>query len=152
MRKPWRESTKTHEVVKLDPIEVCESYGIVSSSNKQLVYELMKTAYVLGVKSISAPLVGVNKRLLVFYSEVRGNWVTMYDPVILHSSNQVARRWEKCCVYPDVNQEKSRSSRITVSFKNIDGKIGTAQFVEFDAFLIQHEMDHLVGKSWRDLK
>lgn len=146
---PWNEKTKVLTVLSPDQLskEKAETVTNIKDVNKQLFYQLAKTAYYNKVESISAPQVGINKRVLVYRSQ-DGRWKAMYNPSIVYLQGEQALRWEKCCSYPNKNMQKSRINRATIQFWNHEEKMMVVTFTNIDLSHILHELEHLDGQVW----
>jgi peptide deformylase len=54
--------------------------------------------------------------------------------------------WKETCLsVPEFDVEVDRAKHITVEWKTPDGQPRRADFHEFEAVIVQHELDHLVG-------
>jgi peptide deformylase len=54
---------------------------------------------------------------------------------------------EKCLSVPNRIRRMTRSRSVTVEWRTPTGETQTRQFMGYDAVVVQHEMDHLDGKT-----
>ena len=92
---------------------------------------------------LSAPQIGVNKRVLVWRDE-NGNWNTMINPIILQKKE--IRQCKESCLSVNGDYLVSRYRVIEVIYFDKNFKSKKAKFFNFPAEIIQHEIDHLNGK------
>ncbi len=69
----------------------------------------------------------------------------MINPEILEKSQEMTVEEEACLSLPDLRGNVARHKKITVSYIDEDGKAKTKKYSDFDAIIIQHEIDHLDG-------
>lgn len=69
----------------------------------------------------------------------------MINPEIIEKSQEMTVEEEACLSLPDLRGNVSRHKKITVSYIDEDGKQKTKKYSDFDAIIIQHEIDHLDG-------
>lgn len=71
------------------------------------------------------------------------------NPMIVHASEgaqQLAGKGEGCLSFPyKFNAPVARHESVTVEFYDFDGEKHTEEFVGYEAIVIQHEFDHLLG-------
>lgn len=74
----------------------------------------------------------------------------MINPEITEKSQEMTVEEEACLSLPDMRGNVSRHKKITVSYWDEDGKVKTKKYSDFDAIIIQHEVDHLDGVLFID--
>jgi len=95
---------------------------------------------------ISAPQVGINKRLIVLdCTEEKNNTVYIINPVITWQSREISQSPEACLSYPGLVMPVSRPKRIKVEGVDLDGKKISFEASGLYARCICHEVDHLDG-------
>lgn len=72
------------------------------------------------------------------------------NPTILAQYEEVDFIGEGCLSIPGTSATTQRYRKLTLSWVNKKGTTNTGNFEDFDAFAIQHEMDHLNGKLYID--
>ncbi|ADE87120.1 peptide deformylase [Rhodobacter capsulatus] len=100
---------------------------------------------------LAAPQIGVMLRLAVVdASEARGQAILMANPEVLHASGQMREHDEASPNLPGVWATISRPRAVTVRFLNAAGEIEERDFVHLWATSVQHQIDHLNGKTYVD--
>lgn len=117
-----------------------------SDEVKQLATDMLYTMYVSGGIGLSAPQVGVSKRLFVM--DVAGtelNKCAFANPTIVKATGLVTSE-EGCLSFPGLYVNKTRHKIIKVkAFDVLAGKYITYKAHGKEAICIQHEMAHLNG-------
>ena len=112
---------------------------------KRLVSDMFETMYAARGVGLAAPQVGVSKRLFVMDCsggrdpEAR---VALVNPVVLSVEGEQTGD-EGCLSFPGIYIEVERSRFIEVEARNANFEPVTFQARDFDARIIQHELDHL---------
>jgi len=117
---------------------------------KELVHEMFETMYGSGGAGLAAPQVGHLLSIFVAHWSVEDGPVCMVNPVIVSSSGS-SRDTEGCLSLPGLNAPIDRAASVTVSWKDLDGEDQTRTFKGLGARVIQHEIDHLLGRTLLDL-
>ena len=100
---------------------------------------------------LAAPQIGIEMRLAVVdASEKRGQAVRMANPEVLHASVQMRQHDEASPNLPGVWAPISRPRAVTVRFLNEQNEIEDRDFVGLWATSVQHQIDHLNGKTYVD--
>lgn len=100
---------------------------------------------------LAAPQIGIMQRLAVVdASDKRGQAVRMANPQILHASIQMRAHDEASPNLPGVFARIERPRAVTVRFLNDQGQIEDRDFVGLWATSVQHQIDHLDGKTYLD--
>jgi len=74
----------------------------------------------------------------------------MINPKITEKSKETIL-WEEACIsLPNCTGMVKRHKAITVEFVDIQGKRQIKKYKEFNAVIIQHEIDHLDGILFMD--
>jgi len=123
--------------------EVAEPVTVFDEEERQLAVLLQNTMARLDLTALSAPQVGVSKRISVVNL---GQAVVMVNPEILDQSGSITGL-EECPSLPqeDFRIEVTRSERVTVRYMTLEGKESTLEAAGQNARIIQHEIDHLNG-------
>ena len=94
---------------------------------------------------LAAVQVGVLQRVLVLIAN--GTVLQMVNPTIKSASRLRIEHTEKCLSYPGIRKKTNRSRQVVVTYRTPLGQTCTHTFLGFDAIVVQHEMDHLDGKT-----
>lgn len=93
---------------------------------------------------LAAPQVGVPMRGFVMICQ-SGHRLKVVNPKITDRGKIVNSKQEGCSSIPNKRFNKKRSKRIKVEFRNEIGEFIKMELRNFDAFVFQHENDHLNG-------
>ncbi|MFP1643757.1 peptide deformylase [Pontitalea aquivivens] len=100
---------------------------------------------------LAAPQIGIMLRLAVVdASDKRGQAIRMANPEVLHASIQLRKHEEASPNLPGVSALIERPRAVTVRFLNDTGEIEERDFVGLWATSVQHQIDHLNGKTYLD--
>jgi peptide deformylase len=97
---------------------------------------------------LAANQIGLDMGLFVMKLESKEPLVII-NPVILEKTVR-AKSVEGCLSIPSSKLPIFRASKLTLEFYNTQGHKQTRKFSGLDAFVIQHEIDHLNGISLFD--
>ena len=119
---------------------------------KKLCLDMIDTMYSHSGVGLAAPQVGVLKRVVVMDCSDDGEKspVTLINPEIVWSSEEVSKFEEGCLSIPHIREEIKRPSSVQVKFTDISGILKVSYFKGLWATCIQHEIDHLNGKLFID--
>jgi len=107
-----------------------------------LVRDLHDTLNVSGGVGLSAPQIGVHKRVIFISCEQFAG--EMINPII-KEMNDVKRLPEGCLSFPGVSEDIERCDNIVVEYTKLSGEKITEKFTGLPAQVVQHEVDHLDG-------
>ena len=117
---------------------------------RQLVEDMVETMYDAQGIGLAATQVNVHRRLLVLdVSENQDTPRVYVNPEIIARSGEETCE-EGCLSVPGIYAEVSRSERITVSARDVDGQSFEEALEGMHAICVQHEIDHLDGKLFVD--
>jgi peptide deformylase len=115
----------------------------------QRVADMAETMYAAPGVGLAAPQVGDGRRMVVIdsgdHDGMRSGLLRMVNPVIVARSEQTLVWPETCLSVPDLEVRVTRNVRVTVSWREPNGEEKNQEFVEYEAVIIQHELDHLEG-------
>jgi len=109
--------------------------------------ETMRAAPGIG---ITAPHIGVLKRLVVIQLEQDPSPRIYVNPQILWASPEMIRHVEGSVSMPGVTDEIERHSRVRVRYSDLDGAEHEEEAEGLMAVCHQHEVDQLDGIFWID--
>jgi len=125
-----------------------------SESLKELETDLVETMTAAKGVGLSAPQLGVHKQVIVVPDPTpldgRTRALVLCNPVL--SEFSAARRGgqEGCLSLLDIILPVERAIRVKITAKRVDGSDFEAVMTELFAVAVQHECDHLVGKTIAD--
>ena len=134
-----------------DPVlrQVAEPLDRVDAEIQALIAEMgdiMNRAHGVG---LAAPQVGKSIRLLVY--DVGEGLLALINPVILKKKGEQMEPEEGCLSIPGLRGVVPRANEITVKALDGAGRPIRLRATEFEARVIQHEVDHLDGILFIDL-
>ena len=91
---------------------------------------------------MAANMIGFSKRIIIF-EDVAKRLVVMFNPTILKCSGEY--HTEEGCLSLDGVRPTKRYKSIKVQYYDMDFKIKIKTYKDFQAQIIQHEIDHLNG-------
>lgn len=86
----------------------------------------------------------------IFVTNYDNNIRVFINPVIESVGGHFIAMDEGCLSLPDFIIGVTRNSQVTLKYQNEKGEIFVEEFNDFPAVVIQHEMDHLNGKTILD--
>jgi peptide deformylase len=112
---------------------------------REITNSLIATLSASGGIGLSAPQVGVSRRIVVTQSNAQAESAKVYiNPVITERSNPGLVQ-ESCLSLPGVSGTVQRATRLTVTAFSAAGESFTESLGGMEAVCIQHEIDHLQG-------
>lgn len=109
--------------------------------------ETMRAAPGIG---ITAPHIGVLKRLVVIQLETDASPHVFVNPQIVWSSSEMIRHVEGSVSMPGVTDEIERHARVRVRYQDLEGTEHEEEAEGLMAVCHQHEIDQLDGIFWID--
>ncbi len=117
---------------------------------RALASDLLHTMTAAPGVGITAPHVGVLKRLVVIQLESDGAPRIYVNPLTAWSSSEKVRHVEGSVSMPGVTEEIERPARVRVRYRDLDGAEHEEEAEGFLAICLQHEIDQLDGIFWID--
>lgn len=116
----------------------------------KLTSDMAETMYAAPGVGLAAPQVSDGRRVLVIdssSSDARGTRLfRMVNPVITERSKDTIEWQETCLSVPELEVWVTRANKITVEWQDAaTGDKVTDTFEEYEAVIVQHEIDHLEG-------
>lgn len=107
---------------------------------------------------LAAPQIGASKQIIVVASKPNSRYPyapdfpaeAMINPEIVRLSDEQELGWEGCLSVPGSRGQVPRSKHITLTYQDREGEHHQKDFEGFLARIIQHEVDHLHGKTFVD--
>ena len=140
--------TAPHPILEMSAREVeADEFG---PELEAYTKDMAETMYAAPGVGLAAPQVSDSRRILVVDSgekEERGvRFFAFVNPKIIEASSDTIPWRETCLSVPDFEIEVQRHRVITVEFQApIDGSVQRETFEDYEAVIVQHEMDHLTG-------
>jgi peptide deformylase len=114
---------------------------------KKISEEMMETMHNYNGIGLAAPQVNIVKRIIVtdiLKVEQGYNPMVFVNPKIIESQGETIYE-EGCLSIPGVNEDILRPERILLHYQDIYGEEKKAEFENWMARVLQHEVDHLNG-------
>ena len=115
-----------------------------------LAKDLTDTMHAAPGIGITAPHVGVLRRLVVIQLESQTQAHVSINPEIVWSSLEMIRHMEGSVSMPGVNDEVERHARVRVRYRDLDDREHEEEAEGLMAVCFQHEIDQLDGIFWID--
>lgn len=80
-----------------------------------------------------------------------GSFRAVFNPKIIKYSKKTRVYFEGCLSIPNYYGEVTRPISVTVSYQDIDGQTHKEMLTKIEAWIFQHEYDHIQGKLFMDL-
>jgi len=134
-----------------DPILREKSIEVKEITNEVLSYvkDMKETIKKSNGVGLAAPQVGILERVVLVCFQITkkkySSPIVLINPKILSFSDDKNVDEEGCLSIPGVYDNVSRYTRIEVEYMDLDGKVHVEEFQDFNARVIQHEVDHLNG-------
>lgn len=113
-----------------------------------LIISMFETMKALGGIGLAAPQVNIRLPVLVY--SVGPDEGCMVNPVITDRSGNITESLEGCLSMPGVKVKVPRHEKIRVQYHDEDGMVQILDASNLLARCIQHEYDHLQGKTMLD--
>jgi len=112
--------------------------------------DMAETMYAAPGVGLAAPQIGDARRIVVIDSgtgreEGGSGLLKMVNPKIIARSQETIPWRETCLSVPELEVKVDRNKHITVQWMNAEGAAFERDFHEFEAVIVQHELDHLIG-------
>ena len=150
------EDPKEERILRKTSIDVSIE-EIKSEKFQQFLRDLLYTAKTseeqVGVESggISAPQVGVNKKVSYIYNYDTGEFEVLINPVVRNIGNKTDIDIEGCLSIPNIEKDVERYKKVKVKYIDKDGNTVNRRFSNLNARVVQHESDHLKGVLFTDI-
>jgi peptide deformylase len=132
--------------------------AILSPQIQSFIDDLIETMIEYDGAGLAAPQVHVSQQIVVF--EVEGNprypdapkipRTVLINPKITPATKNTEEDWEGCLSLPDLRGRVPRYTEVRIEAYDRSGKKLNYQARDFEARVVQHECDHLIGKVFLD--
>lgn len=113
---------------------------------KRLAADLLATLRSAGGEGISAPQIGVPRRMVVVSGTDAGAALVLSDPDLVSADGPLAEAEERCLSWPGGAARPARTDRITVAWYDLDGCHVRQDFSGHAARVVQRQLDVLAGR------
>jgi peptide deformylase len=127
-----------------------EPVAHVDEEIRDLAQDLVDTMRAAPGIGITAPHIGILKRLVVIQLETDPEPHIYINPQIVWTSPDMIRHTEGSVSMPGVTDELERHARVRVSYLGLDGVEHEEEAEGLMAVCHQHEIDQLEGIFWID--
>jgi len=130
----------------LTPCKEVTSFGLELKVLLEGMWETMKREHGMGM---AANQVGLEHNMFVMSGPNDGDDKNFFiNPKILEVGKYPCDRAEGCLSAPDQLLKLYRPDWVTISYQDSQGNPHTGTFVGIYSVCVQHEMEHLEGKSF----
>lgn len=136
---------------------VAEPIAEFNKEMKAFAHDILELMWIYEWVWLAAPQVGKSVRMIATTQRKSGKrWekntgeIVMINPEITEKSSQVVMSEEACLSLPWDQWNVKRYKKITVSYYDPEGRKHTRKFEDFNAAIVQHEIDHLDGVLFID--
>lgn len=146
---------KVLDIVKWpDPILKEKSKLVLDSIPNQpdlqnLLDDMVVTLFEYNAVGLAAIQVGIPLRILVV-RDSKNNVVKVINPVLKNKTNETCYEQEGCLSFPGLFLKITRPKEVSVTYFDEHGQIKETGADGLLARAIQHELDHLDGKTFLD--
>lgn len=129
--------------------QVASEIPVFDAQTAGLIAEMGEIMYQAHGVGLAAPQIGQSVRLLVY--DAGEGLRALINPVILKRKGEQTEPEEGCLSIPGLRGVVLRASEIVVKAIDEQGRPLRRRATEFEARVIQHEVDHLDGILFTDL-
>ncbi|MDP3791905.1 MAG: peptide deformylase [Candidatus Omnitrophota bacterium] len=115
----------------------------VSDEEKRMLDEMAKVMYLKGGVGLAACQVGIDKQLAVI--DIGDGLIKLINPVVVKKDGCETQE-EGCLSVPEAAIKVKRAKKVTVEYLNEGGEAVKITAHGLLARVLQHEIDHLLGK------
>ena len=127
-----------------DPLFLAKKAEKATEADIQIAKDLLETliAHQEGCVGMAANMIGELKRIIAFDND--GEYMVMFNPEIIKKSDPYETE-ESCLSLLGGPRKTKRYKTIKVQYQNEKFQIRIKIFKDFEAQIIQHEIDHCDG-------
>jgi peptide deformylase len=130
---------------------VCAPVSVIDAAARAVAQDLVETLEAVIGTGIAAPQIGELTRIIYIdagrnpkYAAESLGPLLLINPVIVEASGSKRFR-EGCLSLPEFLGQTRRAKRVVVEALDLDGRARRIEAQDFQAVLLQHEIDHLDG-------
>ena len=133
----------------------CQEIQSLDDEVKQLISNMFETMDSSDGVGLAAPQIGQSLRLFVidsthFKEDEGGVRQAFINPKMIDETGELWDFEEGCLSIPQIREDVSRPSNISLEYTKEDGSTVTEKFSGLTARVIQHEYDHIEGILFLD--
>ena len=140
------------------PVDLAALTAPGENELQQLIDDMIDTMHEEGGVGIAAPQVARSLQIVIVEYQQNERYpsqddipLTVYvNPVITHSGKETSSFWEGCLSLKDLRGLVTRPKEVTVEAFSRKGEKVVVEAKGFLAVVLQHEIDHLLGKVFLD--
>lgn len=125
-----------------------EPVTVFDQGLRDLATDLLDTMHAAPGIGITAPHIGIARRVVVLQLEGPGSARTYVNPEITWASDEMLMHTEGSVSMPGVTDEIKRHARVRIAYQDLDGTERTEEAEGLLAVCHQHEIDQLDGMFW----
>ncbi len=136
---------------------VCDTIIKFDAELKQLAQDMQKLERLYHGTWLAAPQLWFPIQLIVtIQRKKKGNKMieigetALVNPIIISYSDDFFVSEESCLSLPDFTWFVNRHKKVTVQYQDLLGNNKTKEFSDYNAAVVQHEIDHLHGVLFID--
>jgi peptide deformylase len=127
------------------PTELVTNFN--SEELNQLVQDMLETMIINHGVGLAAPQIGVNKNLCILSVENKTKQMILANlRIIRYSKKDKDTQVEGCLSSPGISVRVKRYKIVEVEGQLLNGEKVQFRFDGFDSRIVQHEIDHCLGK------
>lgn len=145
-----RKTTKM-EILKDDHkilLKKAKRIANINDSIRKLAEDMIQTMLDNNGLGLSGNQVGVLKRIIIVL--VNDTPKVMINPEIIFTSKETVKEAEGCLSYPGVFYDIDRPAKVTVKYRDLEGRPMLETHTGITARCILHEIDHLDGIVFKE--
>jgi peptide deformylase len=112
-----------------------------------IINNMFDTMYHYNGCGLAANQIGINKKIFIMDIEGNRNKSKIFINTIILQKNNFINMNESCLSFPNINVLISRALDIKIKRVNLNNEIFHESYSGIEAQCIQHECDHLNGKT-----
>jgi peptide deformylase len=118
---------------------------------KEIKKEMLEIMYDKDGVGISANQVGIDAQVFVMGSKhVPDKSAIFFNPKVVEASQETITDVEGCLSFPGIFVKVKRPAWIIAEFQDENGETKRGKILEYDARCYLHELDHLLGITYKD--
>lgn len=123
----------------------------LSDDVRELIHDMKDTLMASNTAvGLAAPQVGSSLRIFVYRTDTHPQPMVVINPDIIKAADLNHGQYEMCLSYPNQLFEVVRAKRIVIRYFDEDGEHYVLKYRGFEAVVLQHETDHLLGLTIKD--
>lgn len=136
-----------------EPVDLADP--LVLGVLEDVIFEMFRTMYGTFGVGLAAPQIGIRWQLAVIDTcdkeDPRAGRIVLVNPrILVDDATKTVAGNETCLSIPNHEGTVPRYERIRVENRTLSGELETLEAEGFFARVIQHETDHLQGKTYLD--